>query len=259
MEAKDLSTIQYLHNHLVSISIEFKFRKISLLSINRSLKLATVFFIFLIHLGCSDNIECDDEYCIENVSIEIRNDKIVLSEGNKKIDVNQDGIDDLNIGLGYNRNEIELVSYFFSLKPLRDEIYIAANIYQDTTYNCTTDENSNLSHITIFNTLSPFDCSSPSTLILSEPQEIYYPTAFDSYDSNSSNFFWSNSELILSRCEKRDKSSESTSIVHDFWLNKTAKYIIFELREESTTKGFLKLDTDETGSLHIYEIGLENY
>ena len=215
--------------------------------------------------SCNKNT-LDNGYRIEIVDIQITNlrmDNIaggVASEGTKNIDVDCDGVDDLGLGLGYFRKDNVLKSYYFGIDLLREDVFIASSEYIDTIYECKPTQGSPFSKTTTYNSLSPFVCDESAYLLEKEIKPELYPTIFNSNDIESSLFDWTNQKLTMSRCEKNSNSFGilSTSIVHDFWVNQTAKYIFFELRDKKVRKGFLKLDSDDTGSYHIYEIGLED-
>lgn len=208
--------------------------------------------------SCSEEI-VENGYKIKVVDIEINNFEVnVASEGTKKIDIDEDGNDDLGLGLGFFRSDTMLESFYFGIEPLESNIFIATSEFLDTLYECKPTQGSSDSQTTTFNSLSPFICDESMYFAEVETYSEFYPTIINSNESDLSNIIWTNDKLTMSRCEKRNSFSGVVSIFHDFWVNQKGKYIFFELREKTFQKGYLKLDSDESGSYHIYEIGLED-
>jgi len=209
--------------------------------------------------SCSE-ITIIDGFRVKAVNIEVNNFEVgVSSEGTKKIDVNDDGQHDIGLGLGFFRSDTMLENYYFGIEPLETNIYIASSEFLDTLYECKPTQGSGSSKTTTFNSLSPFVCDDSMFLEQVETNAELYPTIFDSNDIDYGSVIWSNDKLTMSRCEKRSSVISGTvSIVHDFWVNQKEKYLFFELRDKIHQKGYLKLDSDESGSYRIYEIGLED-
>lgn len=213
-----------------------------------------------IQTSCSDNISVVDGYTVKKVNIEIDNYEVNIStEGTKKIDVNEDGSDDLGLGFGFFRSDTMLETYFFGIQPLKTNIFIATSEFLDTLYECKPNQGVVSSQTTTFNSSSPFICNDSIFLEEVETYSEFYPTIFDSNKIEYGNIIWSNDGLTMSRCEKRISNISGTiSIVHNFWVNQKEKYLYFEIRDNIHQKGFLKFDSDESGSYRIYEIGLED-
>ncbi len=204
-------------------------------------------------------ITCNDDYCITEVDITWSNsseENNISVEGSKKIDLNNDGIDDINLGIGYRRNSSALQSFNFTIETIQPEVFIACNSFIDTIYECQNDT-LNSAGITIFHDNGEFICSNPETMDIYEASLINHPIPFDFYEPSNSNFQWINDDMILSSCSNSSWLGITNLLKYDFWLNQNSKYMLFEIRGTINKKAFLKLDTDETGSLHIYEIGLE--